>query len=105
MTRGTAATSSRALCSLASVGVFVGLTASPSVACCPGTPPDEFRPAGTDLEGLGCRNWTRERGELQVCCRWCLPIEHICSMGEAFNAPLLLLTCLLCVCRCNAISG
>ena len=62
---------------LVPVGVFRVQTVSPSVACCPRTPPDERRPVATDLGGLELENEREECPGTEVCCLSCRPIEHM----------------------------
>jgi len=85
-------------------GTFVVLTVSPSVACCPRTPPDERRPATTDLGGLELENLSTECPGNKVCCLSCHPIEHMFDgraiLGTLFEPDV------PAVCgRCNALFG
>ena len=86
------------------VGVFRVQTVSPSVACCPRTPPDERRPVATDLGGLELENEREECPGTEVCCLSCRPIEHMFDgtqiLRQLFEPDV------PAVCgRCNALFG
>ena len=85
-------------------GALVVLTVSPSVACCPRTPPDERRPVTTDLGGLELENLSTECPGNKVCCLSCHPIEHMFD-GRAIerlpDEPDVPAVCR----RCNAFFG